>query len=310
MSQDFVLSVSSLCKTFGPSSKPFTAVANISFGLKKGEILGLLGPNGAGKTTTMQMLLGVLTPTKGTIAYFGKDFNTHQEEILEKVNFSTTYTHLPWRLRVWETLKYNAYLYKINNRQKRIDKIVEVFRLKDLLHEEISALSAGQATRLNLAKAFLNFPEILLLDEPTASLDPETASYIRSFILEERKEFNVSIVFTSHNMAEVEEICDRVIFIKNGKIIAEDKPENLPKLIKFSTLELVMIDGLKRTAEICRELKLVHTIAKRAIQIRIEEHAIASFLNRLAGKGITYDQISINKPNLEDYFMEVVAKKL
>jgi len=310
MSPQSVLEVNSLCKTFKKKNKQlFKAVDNISFGLKKGEILGLLGPNGAGKTTTIQMLLGILSPTSGSINYFGMYLENNREQILEQVNFSSTYTHLPWRLTVMETLTYTSYLYQIKDRKKRIQKIIDLFKLYPLVNQEIASLSAGQLTRLNIAKSFLNYPKVLLLDEPTASLDPETADYIRKFILNERREFEVSILFTSHNMPEVEEVCDRVIFINEGKIIAEDKPENLPKIIKYSKLELVMIDGLKRTMEICQQSKLKYTVKKRAIEIEIKEQQIATLLNALAKKGIQYDQISIRKPDLEDFFLEVVRRK-
>jgi len=305
MSQTYVLEALSLCKKF----KAFKAVDSVSFGLKKGEILGLLGPNGAGKTTTIQMLLGILNPTSGYVKYFGKELNGNKEEILEKVNFSSTYINLPWRLKISEILKYNSYLYQINNRKERINKIVTMFKLETLLNKQVLSLSSGQVTRLNLAKAFLNFPQVLLLDEPTASLDPETADYIRHFILNQRKKYGVSILFTSHNMTEIEKICDRVIFIKNGKIIAEDTPKNLPKTIKNCKLELVMIDGLKRTIELCSKSNLSYNVYKRAIEIEIKEKEIINLLNKLAKKKIEYDQISIKKPDLEDYFLKIVKEK-
>ncbi len=298
----YVLETKNLTKKY----KKFVAVNDVSFGLKKGEILGFLGPNGAGKTTTIQMLLGILQQTNGTIEYFGKNLEAHREEILERVNFSSTYVDLPWRLQVKEVLNYTSYLYSIPNRKQRIQKIVDVFRLQKLMNQKISSLSAGQQTRLNLAKAFLNFPDVLLLDEPTASLDPETAYYIRQFIMNQRDEFNVSILFTSHNMAEVEEVCDRVIFINHGSIIAEDTPENLPKRIHKSRLELMMKDGMKRTVALCKEYTFAYSVNKRSIEVEIDEHAIAHFLTLLSQKNIEYDQISIKKPNLQDFFLEVL----
>src|SRR3989344_3033352 len=207
--QNNVLEVKNLTKKFGN----FTAVDNISFSLKEGEILGLLGPNGAGKTTTIQMLLGVLTPTSGDIKYFDKKLTENREEILEQVNFSSSYTNFPWSLTVKEVLTFISYLYSINERKKRLDKIVEMFKLDSLLRKQIHELSSGQLTKVNLAKAFINFPKVLLLDEPTASLDPDVAKYIRDFLLNQQKEFKVSIILTSHNMAEVEEVSDRVKFI-------------------------------------------------------------------------------------------------
>jgi len=303
-----ILSVSNLTKFFSTKEKKFTAVDNISFDLKEGEILGLLGPNGAGKTTTIQMLLGVLTPTSGEIKYFGKEFEKHREEILEQVNFSSTYTNLPWDLTVKENLTFIAYLYQINNRQERIKKIVKNFRLEKLFNQSMKELSAGQLTRVNLAKAFINFPKVLLLDEPTASLDPEVADYIRKFLLEERKKFQVSIILTSHNMSEVEEVCDRVIFINQGKSLANDTPENLAKTIKISHVELNVADGLKRTIEYCELQKLKHRIEGRNIIIDVEEKKIPDFLRGLMNKGVDYDEISIDKPSLEDYFLSMIKK--
>lgn len=309
MSPDLVLQADGLCKKFPSKGKEFVAVDRVSFSLKKGEILGFLGPNGAGKTTTIQMLLGILTPTSGTISYFGKPLNTNREEILERINFSSTYTNLPWRLTVREVLTYMMLLYNIKDRGKRMKEVLESFRLLEHVNKEISSLSAGQTTRLNLAKAFMNNPEVLLLDEPTASLDPETADYIRKFILKEQEARQLSILFTSHNMAEVEEVCDRVMIINHGKMIAEDTPLNLSKRIKFSELNLVMVDGLKRTVELCVNMKLKHTVSERAITVRIEEKRIAEFLNILAEKKIQYDQISIKKPDLEEFFLEVIKEK-
>ena len=169
-------------------------------------------------------------------------------------------------------------------------------------------LSAGQLTRVNLAKAFINFPKVLLLDEPTASLDPEVADYIRKFLLEERKKFQVSIILTSHNMSEVEEVCDRVIFINQGKSLANDTPENLAKTIKISHVELNVADGLKRTIEYCELQKLKHRIEGRNIIIDVEEKKIPDFLRGLMNKGVDYDEISIDKPSLEDYFLSMIKK--
>lgn len=299
-----ILQIKNLTKRFGN----FTAVNNISFSLREGEILGFLGPNGAGKTTTIQMLLGVLTPTSGEILYFNKNLSRHREEILEKVNFSSTYTNLPWDLTVRENLNYISHLYHINNRKQRMEKIIGIFRLEKLLHQQMEELSSGQITRVNLAKAFINFPRVLLLDEPTASLDPESAQYIRHFLLEERRKFKVSIIFTSHNMAEVEEICDRVIFINHGKIIADNTPENLAKTIDICHMELNIPDGLKRTIKKCEEEKLSYRLEGRYIIIDLKEKEIARFLQDLMEVGVVYDQIAINKPTLEDYFIATAKK--
>lgn len=299
-----VLSVINLTKKY----RNFTAVDNISFDLKEGEILGLLGPNGAGKTTTIQMLLGLLTPTQGSVSYFGKNLYDHREEIMEKVNFSSTYTRLPHRLTVEENLLFVSYLYDIHNRHDRIMKIVNSFQLHPLFKMQTDDLSEGQRTRLNLAKAFINYPKVLLLDEPTASLDPDTAKYIRQFLLNERKQFQVSIIITSHNMAEVEEVCDRVIFISQGKIIADNTPELLAKTIEHSRVELMIKDGLKRAVEYCDVHSIKYQVNGRYIIVTIKENQIPLFLHDLMDKGIYYTEISIDKPTLEDYFLEIMKK--
>jgi len=300
-----VLAVNNLTKKFGS----FTAVSDISFELKEGEILGLLGPNGAGKTTTIQMLLGVLTPTSGEINYFGKNLYKNREEILEKLNFSSAYTSLPRRLTVRENLTFISFLYSIADRKKRIEQVKRMFRLEAFWHKRMVSLSAGQQTRVNLAKAFINFPKILLLDEPTASLDPEVAVYIRKFLLEERKKFSISIIITSHNMAEVEEVCDRVVFINHGRIISEGTPYELAETVDLSHVSLLIKDGLKRTIKICQQQELDYRLEGRYIVISLGEKAIPYFLKNLLEMGIVYEGISIKKPSLEDYFLKVAGHK-
>lgn len=177
------------------------------------------------------------------------------------------------------------------------------------MNQEVSELSTGQRTRVNLAKAFLNFPRVLLLDEPTASLDPDIAKYIRDFLLSEREKFQVSILWTSHNMAEVEEVCDRVVFIDRGQIIADDTPQNLAKTIEISHVELDVKDGLKKTIEICREFQKDYRLEGRSIIIDLKEKEIPDFLKTLMQKGVFYNEISIEKPTLEDYFLQVIHKK-
>ncbi len=298
-----ILRAENLKKQFGK----FLAVDDVSFTLKEGEILGFLGPNGAGKTTTIQMLLGVLNPTLGEVFYFGKNLKHHRTEILEQVNFSSTYTNLPWDLTVWENLHFVSYLYDIKNRKQRVAEVMDIFRLKDLQKKKIAELSAGQVTRVNVAKSFINNPKVLLLDEPTASLDPDVAAYIREFILGERKKFNVSIVFTSHNMAEVEELCDRVIFINHGKIVANDTPENLAKTIELCHVELLVKDK-NRLIDFCNQQNLNQRSDGRYVVVDVKEKGIADFLQKLGAASITYDEISIQKPTLEDYFIQNSTK--
>lgn len=233
--KDAILEVKNLTKKFGD----FTAVDNVSFSVADGEILGLLGPNGAGKTTTIQMLLGVMTPSFGEVTYFGKNFSKYREEILKYVNFSSTYISLPYHFTVEEILEIFALLYEVPDRKKRMKKLLEEFELEHLAKKTFFMLSAGEKTRVLLTKAFLNYPKIILLDEPTASLDPEIAVKVREFLKKEKQEYNVSMLFTSHNMSEVEEMCDRVIILKEGKIVAEIETENLTKDLEDYFLEVV-----------------------------------------------------------------------
>lgn len=301
-----ILKVKNLSKTFGA----FKAVDKVSFDLREGEILGLLGPNGAGKTTTIQMLLGVLTPTSGSIICFGKKLAENREEILDKINFSSTYTNLPWNLTVRENLTFISYLYDIENRRERLKEMVQIFRLEKVWNKMIMDLSAGQITRVNLAKAFLNHPRIILLDEPTASLDVEVADYIRKFLLEQREKFKMSIIITSHNMAEVEEVCDRVLFINEGKIIADDTPRNLARSIKIARVDLLMDDGIAKIKAYCSEKNLEIDFRGKYARIEVAEENIAGMLRDLNEGKIKFSEISIEKPKLEDYFFQVINAKL
>ncbi|HEV2601948.1 MAG TPA: ABC transporter ATP-binding protein [Candidatus Babeliales bacterium] len=228
-----VLRVNNLSKTFSSGFWPFTsthsytAVQDISFELKKGEILGFLGPNGAGKTTTIQMLLGTLTPSSGTISYFNMDFARHRIAALKKIGYASGYDKLPARLSVLENLDIIGRMYSMptHHRAQQIEKLLQFFGIWELRNQQTGSLSAGQATRVMLAKAFICDPEIVLLDEPTAALDPDVAQEVRKFILAQRTQRNISILITSHNMNEVTELCDRVIVLKKGIIIADDTPE-------------------------------------------------------------------------------------
>jgi len=206
-----------------------TAVDGISFNIEEGHITGLLGPNGAGKTTTIQMLLDLITPTSGEIRIFGKDMKHNREEILSSVNFSSPYVALPGNLMVWENLYTFARLYGVKNVKEKVDELSKFFGIEKFLNKKTASLSTGQLTRLNLTKALLNDPKLLLLDEPTASLDPDIADRARKLLVRIQKERDVTILYTSHNMIEIEEICDRVIFINKGKIVDDGTPESLIK---------------------------------------------------------------------------------
>ena len=219
----------------------FTAVDGVSFEIRKGEILGLLGPNGAGKTTTIQMLLGLVTPTSGEIRVFGLPLDRHREEILGKVNFSSTYVSMPQALTVEENLWVVARLYGLERIASRIDDVVKQFEMGEFRTKLTRKLSTGQMTRLSLAKAFLTDPQVLFLDEPTASLDPDIADKTRALIKDIRRASGLTVLYTSHNMREMEEMSDRIIFLQRGRIVAEGTAEAIKARYGETDLEEVFL---------------------------------------------------------------------
>ncbi len=232
-----VLEVTHLTKHFGD----FVAVDDLSFSIQPGEILGLLGPNGAGKTTTMHMMLGVVTPTAGTIKMFGLDLAAEREQILQQVNFSSTYISMPMALTVEENLWVVARLYGMADIARRVEEIVKKLEMEEFRNKVTRKLSSGQMTRLTLAKALITDPKILFLDEPTASLDPDIAHKIRSLLKEERRSAGLSVLYTSHNMREMEEMSDRIIFLQRGKIVAEGTAQEIVERFGQADLEEVFL---------------------------------------------------------------------
>lgn len=232
-----IVEVRNLTKRFGD----FTAVDNISFDINEGEILGLLGPNGAGKTTTIHMLLGLITPSAGNIKMFGLDLAQHRETILQQVNFSSTYISMPFSLTVEENLKVIARLYSLQNIQQRIDNIIEKLEMHDIRYKLTRKLSSGQMSRLTLAKALMTEPKVLFLDEPTASLDPDIVNKIKEFLKEYQRTAGLSILYTSHNMREMEEMSNRIIFLQHGHIVAEGTSNQIVQRYGQRDLEEVFL---------------------------------------------------------------------
>lgn len=227
MSKSVVLEVKNLRKSFGD----FVAIDDISFSLEEGQILGFLGPNGAGKSTTIYCILGLIDPDFGEIKIFGKDIKKHRSEILKQVNYASAEFSLPWNLKLWECLFVYGKIYEVKNLSKRIDELLEIFEITHLKNKHIRELSFGQRARGNLCKAFLNSPKLLLLDEPMASLDPDMVDKGMNLIKRIQKEQNLSILYTSHNMWEIEQVASSVIFINHGKIIAQGSPLELTKQV-------------------------------------------------------------------------------
>ena len=218
-----LVEVKNIKKNYGKNE----AVKGISFNIKEDEILGLLGPNGSGKTTTIGMLLGLLKPTSGEILINGQKLEGNRIEILEQINFISPYIELPKKLTVKQNLTVYGKLYKINNINERIEFLSEKLRLGRLLNYITGELSSGQKNRVSLAKALINEPKVLLLDEPTASLDPEVGDFVRSFLEDYKKEKKISILLASHNMNEVTRLCKSILMMKDGIIIDEGNPKEL-----------------------------------------------------------------------------------
>lgn len=305
-----VLEVKNLTKRFGPPAGGFTAVDDISFELKEGEILGFLGPNGAGKTTTIQMLLGITTPTSGTIHYFDRDFFKHSQYCLSRLNFTSAFNNLQGRTTIWENLVVFAHLYQVENYVSKIKKLVTRFEMDDLVHKRYFDLSTGQKTRANFIKALINDPKIILMDEPTASLDPDIADKTLTFIEGLRKERPITILYTSHNMAEVTRVCDRVIFLDKGKIVAEDTPLGLTKRIQVAQLRLTFNDKKDVVNQYVKKEGLSYRFdGEHVIYITTEEKTLPKIIFDLSKAGIWMTDIEVKKPTLEHVFLQIARRE-
>jgi ABC-2 type transport system ATP-binding protein len=225
------------------------AVDGIDFSLRSGSVTALLGGNGAGKTTTIAMLMGLVIPTAGEARVLGHDMARERHKVLHRMNFESPYVGLPMRLTVRQNLEVFGLLYGVRDLRRRIAGVAAELRLEDLLDREFGKLSAGQKTRVTLAKALINDPEVLLLDEPTASLDPDTADWVRTKLETYCRTHGATVVLASHNMAEVERLAERVIMLENGRIIADETPQDLIRRFGRSTLEETFLAIARRGAD-------------------------------------------------------------
>ena len=236
-----VITVDALVKRY----KAATAVDGISFRLESGSITGLLGGNGAGKTTTIAMIMGLVTPTSGHVTVLGAAMPKQRYQVLHRMNFESPYVDMPMRLTVRQNLSIFAQLYAVPDIGERIASLASELELTEFLDRPTGKLSSGQKTRVSLAKALLNRPEILLLDEPTASLDPDTADWVRGRLENYRRAHNATVLLASHNMNEVERLCDRVIIMKQGRIEDDDTPGRLLSRYGRATMEEVFLDVVR-----------------------------------------------------------------
>src|SRR3954453_126712 len=240
------IEVANLVKVY----KTTRAVDDVSFRIARGSITGLLGGNGAGKTTTIAMIMGLVLPTSGRIQVLGHSMPDQSANVLGRMNFESPYVDMPMRLTVRQNLTIFARLYAVENVRERIEALAADLDLREILDRPTGKLSSGQKTRVSLAKALINTPELLLLDEPTASLDPDTADWIRQHIESYRSSNNATILLASHNMLEVERLCDRVIIMKRGRIEDDDSPSNIMLRYNRATLEEVFLDVARGRAEV------------------------------------------------------------
>jgi ABC-2 type transport system ATP-binding protein len=243
-----LLQVRNITKRFGK----LVAVDDLNLEVRAGEVIGLLGVNGAGKTTVMNMILGLTIPNEGTITVFGRDLQKHRIDILKRTNFCTTYANLPSNLKVWQNLRVFAGLYGIKNPVDKIEELLDILGISHLRENITGRLSAGEGTRVNLAKALLNDPELLLLDEPTASLDPDIADKVRKLVLRLQRERSPAILYTSHNMRDIEEVCDRILFLHEGRILAEGTAEEIKSRFEGKDLDDVFIKVARNESSILK----------------------------------------------------------
>ena len=222
----------------------FKVINNISFSLPDFGSYGLLGPNGAGKTTLIGIILGLITPTAGEILILGKNFKDFKYEILQKINFASPYLDLPKKLSVFQNLLFYARMYNLQKPKDKIHQLSNDLKIMKLMDKRFGSLSAGQKTKVSICKSLLNDPKLLLLDEPTSSLDPETSNFIRNYLFSYQKKNKMTILIASHNMSEIEEICDKIIILKKGEIFVQGSPKEILEKNKYDNLEDFFINGV------------------------------------------------------------------
>ena len=302
------IEVKKLKKTFGK----IIAVDGVSFSVKKGEIFGLLGANGAGKTTTINMLTGLLRKDKGTIRILGKDPESSWEEIKNKMNVSTAYFPLSDILTVRQNLRVYAGIFNVPKPNIIINRLLDMFELSDLADTRVINLSSGERTRTALCKGLINNPEVLFLDECTVGLDPDIAEKTRNIIKRYQKETGCTILFTSHYMYEVEELCDRIAFMDKGRIIKIDTAKNLKKLIKKHTVEITVKDKGKDLKNFLNDQEIDVLFAKHntfIFEIESSSDHIYKILNKIFRQGFKLSNLHIKKPTLDDIFIKFARDK-
>jgi ABC-2 type transport system ATP-binding protein len=301
-----ILKVENLVKDFGA----LRAVGGVSFAIEKGSVVGLLGPNGAGKTTCIDILLGSTIPNSGAVEYFGQDFFTHKQAALKRINFASAYHNLQNRTSVRENLLVFACLYEVERPGRKIDELLDYFEVRELASRRYGDLSAGQRTRVMLIKSLMNDPELILMDEPTASLDPDIADKTLSMIEDLRRDRELSILFTSHNMDEVDRICDEVIFLDRGQVVASGTPSQLTRTIPHAELQMAF-EG--EPASVMRYLDAgkhdYRMLGESSVVVTTNERDISQIIFDIRQMGTAITDVDTRKPDLEDVFLQIARRE-
>ena len=306
------IEVKNLVKTFREKGKTVTAVDGISFSVKKGEIFGLLGPNGAGKSTTINMLTGLLEKDSGTVKILGYEPEANWEYVKNNSNVATAYSWLSDVLSIRQNLKVYARLYGVRNQKEKINELLELFELKSIADRKVIRLSSGENTRAVLCKGLINDPKVLFLDECTVGLDPDIADKTREIIKDYQKRHDCTILFTSHYMYEVEELCDRIAFMSDGKIVRIDTSSNLKKLIKKHTVEIAVKKNIKLLREFLEEEGVDIIFEKNnsiTFEVTTEDDKMYKVISKIFHKGFMLSNLHVKGPTLDDIFIKIARGK-
>jgi ABC-2 type transport system ATP-binding protein len=308
----YALKVSNLRKNFKGKNKIVKAVDNLSFQVKKGEIFGLLGVNGAGKSTTLNMLCGLILPDSGKIEMFGKDFFKHEEELRSQINLATAYYTLSSSLTVKQNLQVYARLYNVKNASEKIKELTEKFLFTQHFNTRVRSLSSGEKTKLVLIKSLLNDPKLLFLDECTAGLDPDVAEIVRDHIIQYNKETGCTIIFTSHYMQEVEQMCNRIAFMDRGRIVKIGKAKELIAELETQNIQIHFSRQIEKAKKILKNENIKFEMPEKGVlsfHIKNREKIIYPLLEKFVKAKIPFDDLHLNKPTLEEYFIKQSRKK-
>ena len=306
------IEVYDLVKTFKEKGKEIVAVDGISFKVKKGEMFGLLGPNGAGKSTTINILTGLLEKDSGTVKILGFEPEKNWEFVKNNSNVATAYSWLSDVLTVRQNLRVYAKIYGVKNTEKRINELLEMFELGKVADRKVIRLSSGENTRAVLCKGLINNPKVLFLDECTVGLDPDIADKTRNIIKNYQKENDAAILFTSHYMYEVEQLCDRIAFMSNGKIISIDTSSNLKKLIKKHTVEIAVKKDIKPLMELLKTEGVEIIFAKDnsiVFEVTTEHDKMYKVISKIFHKGFMLSNLHVKGPTLDDVFIKIARQK-